>query len=165
MTQPPCRRAVAESFSFLERRYEPDVVNALQRSSETGDHDQRFNAIYALGSIVDRANVTAKPKISERIAALLTPIVRNQQEHPEVRRIAATMLHLHRQPMPEFFSQAGLPSPSTACANALEGRRGPGFRFDPYEGRCMYDTRNGCGDGLPQVFSTLRRMLAPKQAP
>jgi HEAT repeat protein len=166
MTQPPCRRAVAESFSFLEKRYEPDVVNALQRSSETGDHDQRFNAIYALGSIVDRANVTAKPKISERIAALLTPIVRNQQEHPEVRRIAATMLHLHRQPMPEFFSQAGLPSPSTACANALEGRlRGPGFRFDPYEGRCMYDTRTGCGDGLPQVFSTLRRMLAPKQAP
>jgi hypothetical protein len=83
-----------------------------------------------------------------------------------VRRIAATMLHLHRQPMPEFFSQAGLPSPSTACANALEQRlRGPGFRFDPYEGRCMYDTRTGCGDGLPQVFSTLRRMLAPKQAP
>ena len=166
MTQPPCRRAVAESFSFLEKQYEPDVVNALQRSSETGDHDQRFNAIYALGSIVDRADVTVKPKISERIAALLTPIVRNQQEHPEVRRIAATMLHLHRQPMPEFFSQAGLPSPSTACANALEGRlSGPGFRFDPYEGRCMYDTRTGCGDGLPQVFSTLRRMLAPKQAP
>ena len=164
MTIPACRRAVAESFSYIDKRYEADVVNALRRVSETGDDDQKFNAIYALGSMVGQTDSMTKSTLSDRISSLLLPITSNQQEHPEVRRIAATMLHLHRQPIPEFFSNAGLPSPATACANALEGRR-PGFSFDAYEGRCMYDTRTGCGAGLPEVYSTLRRMLGPRKAP
>lgn len=164
LTRPACRRAVAESFSYIDNRYEADVVNALRRVSETGGDDQRFNAIYALGSMVDHTDSITNPKLSDQIAALLLPITSNQQEHPEVRRIAATMLHLNRQPIPEFFSSANLPSPATVCANALEGRR-PGFSFDPYEGRCMYDTRTGCGAGLPEIYSTLRRMLGARTAP
>jgi hypothetical protein len=162
MTRPDCRRAIAESFSYIDKKYEADVVNALLRTSETRDDDQRFNAIYALGSMVGQTDSITKPKLSDRITALLMPITTNQQEHPEVRRIAATMLHLHRQPMPEFFSNTGLPSPATACANPLGGR-GPGYSFDPYEGRCMYDTRTGCGDGLPEVYSTLKRMLGQRK--
>jgi hypothetical protein len=162
MTRPDCRRAIAESFSYIDKQYEADVVNALLRTSETRDDDQRFNAIYALGSMVGQTDSITKPKLSDRITALLMPITTNQQEHPEVRRIAATMLHLHRQPMPEFFSNTGLPSLATACANPLGGRR-PGYSFDPYEGRCMYDTRTGCGDGLTEVYSTLKRMLGQRK--
>lgn len=163
MTRPECRRAVAESFSFIDERYETDVVNALLRVSESGDDDQRFNAIYALGSMVGQRDPTTKPKLSERITALLLPIPSNQREHPEVRRVAATMLHLHGLPLPGFFSSAGLPFPDTACANSMGPRFQPGFSFDPYEGRCMYDTRTGCGDGLTEVYSTLRRMLGKRQ--
>lgn len=163
MTRPECRRAVAESLSFIDKRYESDVVNALLRVSESGDDDQRFNAIYAMGSMVGQADTTTKPKLSERITALLLPIPSNQREHPEVRRIAATMLHLHGLPFPGFFSSAGLPFPDTACANPMGPRFQPGFSFDPYEGRCMYDTRTGCGDGLPEVYSTLKRMLGQRK--
>lgn len=170
MTRPDCRRAVAESFLNIDKKYESDVVNALLRVSESGDDDQRFNAIYALGSMVGHTDTTSKPKLSERITALLLPIPSNQQEHPEVRRIAATMLHLHGLPFHGFFSSAGLPFPDTACANPVGPsatgmrRDQPGFGFDPYEGRCMYNTRTGCGDGLPEVYSTLRRMLGQRKA-
>jgi HEAT repeat protein len=164
MTRPACRRAVAESIGH-NKRNEKDVVNALLRVSVSGDDDQRFNAIYALGSMVDRGSTITEQKLSDRITALLLPITSNQQEHPEVRRIAATMLHLRRQPMPEFFSSAGLPFPDTACANAFDGReRKAGFSFDPYEGRCMFNTQVGCGAGLSEVYSTLRRMLGHRKA-
>jgi hypothetical protein len=63
MTRPDCRRAIAESFSYIDKQYEADVVNALLRTSETRDDDQRFNAIYALGSMVGQTDSITKPKL------------------------------------------------------------------------------------------------------
>lgn len=65
--------------------------------------------------------------------------------------------------MADFFKAQKMSLPDKKCPNGYVGRgRGgyPGFVFDPYEGRCMYDSRNGCGDGLAQIYNKLRAKLA-----
>jgi HEAT repeat protein len=153
----PCRRALAEGFS--SENSTPEGIQGLIRLSRTEDPDLRFNAVYALGFMAYRFS-EAKPQKGDQIAEVFLSIANDDSEHLDVRRIAATMLHIHGYPMRNFFTTAGLLSPDSLCSYPHMGRgREPGFKFDPYEGRCLYDTRTGCGAGLGEVYSTLRRML------
>jgi len=159
MNQPECRRAIAESLYYLNPEERSHVALRLIRAYQSDDTDVRFNAVYALGGLLNPAYGELDSDLREELSTQLLSITQDEEEHPEVRRVAATMLHLHQQPMPEFFANTELSLPDLDCPNPMV-RRSPGFVFDPYEGRCLYDTRTGCGDGLPQIYDALRNLLS-----
>lgn len=158
LTNPRCRRALADSATFQNEDADLAVLDKLGLSN---DPDIRFNAAYAIGTDLDQSDSSYERRLRPKAKQRLLLIANNQKELIEIRRVAATQLHLHGTPMDEFFKSLKLPLPTTACPNAAYITLGgiAGFHFDPYEGRCMYDSRTGCGDGLPQIYSKLRAKL------
>lgn len=137
---------------------------------QTGDTDQRFNAAYALGQLQAPSVQFPNPQegvtstLQKQINDVLRLLVNNRSEDSELRRIAATFLQRQGLIGTSFFDQNNLYPPNQRCSNPntaeTDGPTGtPGFSFDSYEGRCLYDTKTGCGDDLRSIFLKLRQLF------
>ncbi len=155
-------------IKVLENKYEGNP--ALKEIFELQDRDIRRSAAYALGEIAnssadDENEVIIKDKDNkQKIVNALTVVVENQQEDIDIRWMAATSLQKLGINQDSFFTEYNLINPLTVkCPfpySQLSRYRYGGLRLDRYSAQCYYDERTGCGAGLAEIFSELRRRLS-----
>lgn len=107
-----------------------------------------------------------------KIIGILTTITNDKTDDLEVRWVAATSLQKMNVYTERFFSENNLVNPRTARWQfphgfsvpwVIEKSRDSGFIFDIYSGGLIYDTRTGCGDGLVEIYNTLRNLINRKK--
>jgi HEAT repeat protein len=136
------------------------IKPALQPVFELKNQDIRRSSVYALGEFLssNKEHGATDKKILEALAA----VVNDSNDNLDVRWMAATSLQKASINMDKFFTNNNLVNPKTVqCPYPNSGgfRGLGGLRFDPYEQRCIYDNRIGCGDGPTTIFAALRRLL------
>jgi HEAT repeat protein len=130
---------------------------ALQPVLELKSQDVRVSAAYVMGSFLlkDKKDETANQKVINA----LTKIMNDSSDNLDVRRIAATSLQKAGIDVKSFFENNELVNPEKIQCPFPTERMTSGLKFDTYEGRCIYNKRVGCGQGLAEVYSTLRSLL------
>jgi HEAT repeat protein len=131
---------------------------SLKPILELKGQDIRGSVAYSMGNFLssEKKSGTANKKIIDALAKVMN----DSSDNLDVRWMAATSLQNAGIKVDNFFEQNKVVNPKNIkCPFPLEGRNA-GLSFDRYEGRCLYDTRTGCGDGLAEVYNTLRSLLA-----
>jgi HEAT repeat protein len=161
--------AIPSLIKILENKYEG--TPALKELFAFKDKDIRRSAAYALGEIADsdadENRIIFKDKENkQKIVNALTAIVQNQQEDIDVRWMAATSLQKLGINQDSFFTKYNLVNPKTIKCPFPYGQppHYTGLRFDRYSAQCYYDDRMGCGAGLSEIYSELRRRLSTRNS-
>jgi HEAT repeat protein len=166
------RQILAENLSYVpsddseksEYRKTVDALISLlkkeDRNQDFQNQDIRRSAAYTLGEFLSS---NKKHGFTEqKIIEALTVVVNDSNDNLDVRWMAATSLQEAEININNFFKDNNLINPKTVqCPFPQFGQ---GLSFDRYEQRCLYSTKQGCGDGPTQIFSTLRRLLASKNS-
>ena len=150
----------------LENKYEGNP--ALKEIFEFKGRDIRRSAAYALGGIGDSSRSENVVVIDignrQKIVNALTVVVQNQQEDIDIRWMAATSLQKLGINQDSFFTEYNLINPLTVKCSFSYSRL-PDWHlgelfFDRYSAHCKHDYSIGCGDGMAEIYSELRRRLS-----
>lgn len=141
------------------------TVSSLLDILKSGDPDQRFAAAYVLGKMGRLPVNSITSTLKAKIITVLASLVEDPHEDIEVRRISATMLGSQGQNIKSFFVENRLPMPYSTCSNFpnFQNSYTVGFRFDEFEGRCLYNSQStlpvrGQG-GMSEIYSKIRQLL------
>ncbi|ACK64836.1 HEAT domain containing protein [Rippkaea orientalis PCC 8801] len=152
-------------ITILENKYEGNP--ALKEIFVFKDRDIRRSAAYALGEIAnssaDEESVIIKDtKNKQKIINALMAVVQNQKDDLDVRWMTATSLQKIGINQDSFFTKYALVNPKTIRLQNKSPT--PSFRFDRYSSNYYYSVEYGCGNGLGEIYSELRRRLSRRNS-
>jgi HEAT repeat protein len=126
--------------------------NYLRPIFQDKDVDLRRSAVYALGQICLK-NHAAKNACLQK----LTTIMNYQNEHPDVRWMAAAFLMKLGKLDGSYFTSRNMPKPvEKVCPVPAIGNQGA--HFDIYTARCLYSIIEG-GAGSFEIVQLVRELL------
>ena len=171
-------------FTKYSNQYDDHLI--LKNTFKLKNQDLRRGAVYALGRIGSNIQLTTvgvdsvredlqrnaqRSQMRRKITEALMAISNDKTEDLDVRWVAAASLQKMSIDVNQFFIENKLVNPKTARWQFPHG--GTPWRqerftggiiiFDIYSSNLLYDTRGGCGDGLLEIYNTLRNLLAPKK--
>lgn len=161
---------ISDLTSILKKnsnQYESSPI--LNKILKLKNIDIRRSAAYALGKIGNVLNTEEKyPNLKGKIVDILQSVVDDKTDNIEIRWMAAASLQMTGIKMDQFFIEKKLVNPATIKCQFPNGlshwlaykSRTSGLAFDIYSGECFYDNRIGCGEGLAEIYNTLRRLLS-----
>jgi HEAT repeat protein len=146
-------KSIPSLLEVLKRR--PGAKPALSEILEDKDVDIRRSAVYALGSIGNKYSAS-----KEFVIEVLTKVMNDENEHLDVRWMAAASMAKMGKPVERFFVDHNLPEPvKDACIESRFIDRFLDSDFDLYAGRCLY-SMGGRGAGLAQIYQQVRVLLS-----
>ncbi|MBD0337278.1 MAG: hypothetical protein ICV62_17465, partial [Cyanobacteria bacterium Co-bin13] len=108
---------------------------------------RRRAAVFALGRMLDNLGLTAN---TVAVMDGLSAVALNSQEHPEVRQMATAALA--RVGVEALANDAVTGSSTLAC-------KGVDPNIHLYAGQCVYEDAFQGGDGLYEIYESLRKLL------
>lgn len=150
-------------FKFKNQDLRRSIVYAIGKIGSTIKPDETGNAIENAQQNGQRLEARRK------IAEALNTIYRDKTEDLDSQWMAAVFLQDMDTNTNGFFVENQLINPKLARWQFSHGSVPwkpqafiPGIIFDTYSGELLYDDRTGCGDGLADIYNTLRSLLGRK---
>lgn len=173
------RFLAADTLGQIGAKSIPPLLEVIEREPSTGavlneilrdkDVDIRRSAVYALGQI-GKGKLLSRATVTE----ILIKVMNDENEHLDVRWMAAASMSKMEKRVEQFFVKHNLPKPvKDACIESRFINRFLSSDFDLYAGRCLYSA-GGRGAGLAQIYQQIRVLLSgnlssssttPKPAP
>jgi len=148
-------------ISILENTEKNENI-AIRDVLKYKNKDIRRSAAFLLGEIASSDIISKKKsELKETIKSSLLKVVENEEEDIDIRWMAASSLQLLEVEIEWFYQKNSLINPKKIKQYPPENFR---LSFDRYYARIVYDGEPQCGDGLYEIYTSLRRRLARRNS-